>query len=129
MIDKNLYIELYKYLIDPTETTYMNYSTVNIFNHPVYQIFFWKNDYDNTFFSLYKYSDKYITIYDLKGDIYDLFNEDTDEEMLHQIIIYLFKKMEIHNNIEDISFKSCVNNMLIENFTNFSKKLKNTLCV
>lgn len=123
--NKDFSMELQKYLIHPTESSYVNYDTVNIFKHPVYQIFFWKNEYDNTFFSVYKYLDKYITIIDLKGDVYDLFNEDTDEDVLQQIIIHLLKSLKIYDTIDDITFKKSTNRILVENFNEFSENLKN----
>lgn len=125
ILPDKLISELSKYLIDPYESSCINYNTINIFRHPVYQIFFWKNESDNTFFSLYKYFDKYITIYD--RNVYELFNEDVDEDILNEIIVYLFKHIKIHENIDDISLEKYKNDVLTEIFIKFTDELKSLM--
>jgi hypothetical protein len=66
------------------------------------------------FFTLYKYIDIYIVVYDWTGNLYDNLKECDDE-----IITYLFKNIKIYDNLSDINISE--NTYLSEEFNHFLK--------
>jgi hypothetical protein len=110
--------KLKRHLIDPLETTVCT-DKVNIFTESVKLIFFWKSQKDNCFFEIFEYLDKFICIQDSSGYIYNLWNEEIDNECIYDIIKYIFNKICIYNDLCEIKFSKLENQDLTKDFLSF----------
>jgi len=124
--------KLKRHLIDPLESVVCT-NKVNIFTDSVKLIFFWKSGKDNCFFEIFEYLDKFICIKDSSGYIYNLWNEEIDNESIYDIIKYIFNKILVYNNLSDIKFSKLENKDLVKDFllfyNEYTKNLTNTMCV
>ena len=116
--------KLKRHLIDPLETTVCT-DKVNIFTNSVKLIFFWKSQKDNCFFEIFKYLDKFICIKDSSGYIYNLWNEEIDNESIYDIIKYIFNKICIYNYLSEIKFSKLEKQDLVKDFLLFYNQYKN----
>jgi hypothetical protein len=115
MINKDEYKKrLRKYLIYDVDMYDNSSICVKIFQHPVYMLFFCLDESTKMFFTLYKYMDIYVVVYDWTGNLYDNLKECDDE-----IITYLFKRIKIYDNLSDITIFE--NTYLSEEFNHFLK--------
>lgn len=120
MINKDEFKKsLRKYLIYDIDM-YDSSICVKIFQYPVHMLFFCLDKSTKMFFTLYKYMDVYIIVYDWSGNLYDDL-KDCDDETFYEIITYLFEHIKIYNNLSDIKI---INTYLSEEFNYF---LKNNL--
>jgi hypothetical protein len=110
---------LSKYLICDIDM-YDN-NCVKIFKNPVILIFFWLDKSSGVFFSIYKYKDTYVLIQDLSGNLYDYLKDESEQDSFSEMVIYLFKNLDIYTNLDDIR-KSIKNTSLLEEFTHFINK-------
>lgn len=108
--------KLKRHLIDPLETTICT-DKVNIFTDSVKLIFFWKATTENCFFEIFEYLGKFICIKDSSGYIYNLWNEEIDNESIYDIIKYIFNKICIYNNLSEIKFSKLENQELVKCFS------------
>ena len=106
---------LKKYLIDDDDI--YDGICVKIFKHPVHLIFFCLDKSTKMFFSLYRYQDVYIVVYDWTGNLYDDL-KDCDDEIFYEIIQYLFERVKIYDSLNDIKI---TNPYLSEEFSHFLK--------
>ena len=113
--------KLKRHLIDPLDSNVCT-DKVNIFTDSVKMIYFWKAQNDNCFFEIFKYLDKFICIKDSSGYIYNLWNEEIDNESIYDIITHIFNKILIYNNLSEIKFSNSENQDLVNDFLLFYNK-------
>lgn len=119
--------QLKRYLVYPLDMYDTDFDNVNVFQYPIKQIFFWSDIKNKSFFSIYEYLNRYVVIYDFSNDIIEMFNEDTCDDILCEIVLYLYKNAKIYDNLGDINIKSISMNIGLKDafdyfYTNYVSK-------
>jgi len=84
------------------------------------------------FFEIFKYLDKFICIKDSTGYIYNLWNEEIENECIYNesiydIIKYIFNRICIYDDLSEIKFSKLENQDLVKDvllfYNEYTKKL------